>query len=146
YEIHGFDVPSALIDEEAARMAENMQQQMQSQNQNQQQPSLSPELFKGQAERRVKLGLVLAEVVREHNVQVDPVRVQQHIGRMAAGYENPSEVVEWYNQNPQYMEGVQNLAMEEQVVDLIMKDAVIRDEAMSFEALMQKSNANRAEQ
>ena len=55
-------------------------------------------------------------------------------------------MVEWYNQNPQYMEGVQNLAMEEQVVDLIMKDAVIRDEAMSFEALMQKSNANRAEQ
>ncbi len=136
YESHGFDVPGALIDEEAARMVENMKQQMQGQE-----GVLSPDLFKGQAERRVKLGLVLAEVVREHNVQVDPTLVQSHIERMAAGYEDPKEVIEWYNKNPQYLEGVQNLALEEQVVDLVMKDAEVSEASMGFEELMQKANA-----
>ena len=143
YEIHDFDLPSALINDEAARMAENMQQQMQQQGQGQEQQPLSPDIFKGQAERRVKLGLVLAEVVKSHNIQIDPVRVQRHIEGLAASYENPSEVVEWYNQNPEYMEGVQNLAMEEQVVDLIMKEAVVTEESMGFETLMQKANDNR---
>ncbi|MBT3308420.1 MAG: trigger factor [Gammaproteobacteria bacterium] len=140
YEAHTFDIPSAMIEEEAARMAENMQQQMGAQGQG---VPLSSELFKGQAERRVKLGLVLAEVVREHNVQVDPVRVQQQIETMAAGYEKPEEVIEYYNQNPQYLEGVQNLVMEEQVVDLVMKDAAVSDESIGFEELMTKANANR---
>jgi len=140
YEAHTFDIPSAMIEEEAARMAENMLQQMGAQGQG---VPLSSELFKGQAERRVKLGLVLAEVVREHNVQVDPVRVQQQIETMAAGYEKPEEVIEYYNQNPQYLEGVQNLVMEEQVVDLVMKDAAVSDESIGFEELMTKANANR---
>lgn len=138
YEAHDFDIPSALIDEEAKRMAENMQQQMGGEG-----AALDPVLFKGQAERRVKLGLVLAEVVREHNVQVDPVRVQQQIETMAASYENPSEVVEWYNQNPQYIEGIQNLVMEEQVVDLVLKEAEVSEAEMGFEELMTKANANR---
>ncbi len=138
YEAHDFDIPGALIDEEAKRMAENMQQQMGGQG-----AELSADLFKGQAERRVKLGLVLAEVVREHNVQVDPVRVQQQIETMAASYENPSEVLEWYNQNPQYLEGIQNLVMEEQVVDLVMKNAAVSEAEMGFEELMTKANANR---
>lgn len=138
YEAHDFGIPGALIDEEAGRMAENMQQQMGGQG-----APLSADLFKAQAERRVKLGLVLAEVVREHSIQVDPVRVQGQIKTMAASYEKPEEVVEWYNQNPQYMEGVQNLVMEEQVVDLVMKDAQSSDAAMGFEELMTKANANR---
>ncbi len=138
YEIHGFDVPSVLIDEEAVRMAENMKQQMQGQE-----DTLSPDLFKEQAERRVKLGLILAEVTREHNIQVDPTRVQKHIEIMAAGYEDPQEVIEWYNQNPQSLEGVQNLALEEQIVDLVMNDATVSDESMGFEELMRKANANR---
>lgn len=138
YQAHDFDIPAALIDDEAGRMAENMQQQMGGQG-----APLSADLFKGQAERRVKLGLVLAEVVRAHNVQVDPVRVQQQIETMAAGYEKPEEVIEWYNQNPQYMEGVQNLVMEEQVVDLVMKEAKVSETSMGFEELMTKANANR---
>ncbi len=138
YEAHGFGIPAALIEDEAGRMAENMQQQMGGQG-----TPLSSDLFKGQAERRVKLGLVLAEVVRAHNVQVDPVRVQEQIKTMAAGYEKPDEVVEWYNQNPQYMEGIQNLVMEEQVVDLVMKDAQSSDATMGFEELMSKANASR---
>ncbi len=138
YEVHDFDIPAALIDEEAKRMSDNMTQQMGGQG-----APMSADLFKGEAERRVKLGLVLAEVVRDHNIQVDPVRVQKQIETMAAGYENPAEVVEWYNQNPQYMEGVQNLVMEEQVVDLVMKEATVSDASMGFEDLMTKANANR---
>ena len=138
YEIHGFDIPSALIGEEAERMAENMKQQMQGQLQD---DMLSADLFKAQAERRVKLGLVLAEVVREHNVQVDPTRVESNIEKMAASYENPSEVVEWYKQNPESLEGVHNLVLEEQVVELIMKDAEVSEVSMGFEELMTKANA-----
>lgn len=140
YEAHGFDIPTPLIDEEAARMAENMQQQMQGQEQ---EGLLSPDLFKEQAERRVKLGLILAEITREHNIQVDPTRVQKHIEIMASSYEDPQEVIEWYNKNPQQFEGVQNLALEEQIVDLVMSDAAVSDENMGFEDLMQKANANR---
>ncbi len=138
YEAHEFDVPAALIEREAEQMAENMQQQMGGQS-----APLSSELFKGQAERRVKLGLVLAEVVKAHNIQVDPVRVQEKVKKLAAGYEQPEEVMEWYNQNPQYMSGIENLVMEEQVVDLVMKDAAVSDENMGFEALMTKANAGR---
>ncbi len=138
YETHGFDIPTPLIDEEAARMAENMQQQMQGQE-----GVLSPDLFKEQAERRVKLGLILAEITREHNVQVDPTKVKKHIETMASGYEDPQEVIEWYEKNPQQLEGVQNLALEEQIVDLVMNDATVSDESMEFEELMQKANANR---
>ena len=138
YQAHDFSIPAALVENESKQMAENTHKQMGGEG-----AQLSAELFKDQAERRVKLGLVIAEIVSTHNIQVDPVRVQQQIEALAASYENPAEVVQWYNQNPEYMDGVRNLAMEEQIVDLVMKDAVVTDQEMAFEELMTKANANR---
>ncbi len=135
YTLHDFGVPAALIESEAKRMAEHASSQ--------QDIPTSSDLFKGEAERRVKLGLLIAEVVRAHNIQADPVRVQKRIETLAASYESPAEVVEWYNSNPEYLNGINSLVIEEQVVDLVMKEAAITDQEMGFEDLMTQANGGR---
>ncbi|GHZ60966.1 trigger factor [Vibrio cholerae] len=127
-------VPSALIDQEinvlrqqaAQRFGGNVEAAAQ----------LPRELFEEQAKRRVVVGLLLGEVIRTHELKVDEEKVKALITEMATAYEDPSEVVSYYEQNQQLMNNMRNVALEEQAVDAIIAKAKVTEKAISFSELM----------
>ncbi|ELJ8525778.1 trigger factor [Vibrio metoecus] len=128
------DVPSALIDQEigvlrqqaAQRFGGNVEAAAQ----------LPRELFEEQAKRRVVVGLLLGEVIRTHELKADEDKVKALITEMATAYEDPTEVVAYYEQNQQLMNNMRNVALEEQAVDAIIAKAQVTEKAISFSELM----------
>jgi trigger factor len=133
--LHGeLDVPRALVVEEIKMLRGQMAQQFGSGAANLDLEKLLPdEMFKEQAERRVKLGLILNEFVAREGIRVDGSRVRQYIEEMASTYENPAEVVDWYYQNRQQLQGVESLVLEDQVVDTILSRARVTDKVQSYQ-------------
>ena len=125
-------VPKALIDDEA----KNLQQQMSQQGQLQAGMSLPLELFEGEAKRRVTLGLLIGEVVKKAEIKVDAERVNAKIEEIAATYEDPQQVRDHYQKNPQMMQGIEALVMEEMVVDWIADQAKVTEVEKGFEEIM----------
>ena len=97
---------------------------------------IPPELFKAQAERRVRLGLVVAELVRAHNLQAKPEQLQAHIEELAQSYEKPAEVVRWYLSDRQRMAEVEAIVIENNVTDYVLGQAKVVDKALAFDELM----------
>jgi trigger factor len=132
-------VPKALVDEEAG----NLQQQMAQQGQLQAGMSLPKELFEGEATRRVSLGLLIGEIVRKAEIKVDADRVKARIEDIAATYEDPQQVISHYQSNPQVMQGIEALVMEEMVVDWIVDQAKVTETEKSFDDIMKSEQAGR---
>jgi trigger factor len=99
--------------------------------------SLPRDLFEPQARRRVMLGLIIGEIVRRNNIQVDPDRVRRTVESFAASYENPDEVVRWYYENKGALSTAQSVALEEQVMEWILDQVAVEEKPMDFEELMQ---------
>jgi trigger factor len=132
------DIPQAMVQQEAQALLEqtkaNMAQSGQSSN-----LELPPELFEEQAKRRVSLGLIIAEVVRANDIQLDEARLRARVEEVAASYEQPQEVIDYYYSNQQQLAGMQNLVLEEQVMEWVLEQAQVEDETTAFADLMNPS-------
>jgi trigger factor len=104
---------------------------------------LPDELFAESAERRVKLGLVIAEVVKQHDLRPSPERVRALVEELAATYERPEDVINYYYADPQRLSSVEALALEELVVERMLATASVEDEASTFAALTESGDASR---
>ena len=93
--------------------------------------------YEDEARRRVSLGLLIAEIIRRNQLQIDPERVRETIENLAQSYEKPEEVVQWYYSNQEMLAGVQTLIMEETVVEWVAGQAKITEKTTSFEEIMQ---------
>lgn len=102
---------------------------------------LPDELFTEQARRRVKLGLIVAELIKAAQIRLDEERTRARITEIAAGYEYPDEVVRYYLSNEDALNGVQGSVMEDQVVDHILAKAQVIDETLSYTAALQPDSA-----
>lgn len=128
------EVPTALVDSEidvlrrqaAQRFGGNEQQALE----------LPRELFEEQAKRRVMVGLLLGEVINTQQLKADDERVKSMIEEMAAAYEDPNEVIEYYNNNKELMDNMRNVALEEQAVDAVLEKAQVTDKEVGFQELM----------
>jgi trigger factor len=139
---HEIDVPAALIDNEAQALVNQMRQNLMSQGMGQQDLKLDPAMFSDQAERRVKLGLIMSEIVKQHDLQVDPEKVKAMVESIAAPYEHPEEVVKWYYADKRRLAEVESLVFEEQVVDWVMDQVKVEEKGIEFNELMnQKAGA-----
>ena len=94
------------------------------------------DVFRPQAERRVRLGLVVAELVRSNNLQARPDQIKAHIDELAASYEKPSEVVRWYYGDNKRMAEVEAIVIENNVTEFILAHAKITETAIDFDELM----------
>ena len=94
------------------------------------------EIFKPQAEKRVRLGLVVGELVRSNNLQARPDQLQAHIEEMSQSYEKPSEVVRWYLGDRQRMAEVEAVVVENNVAEFVLGKARVTDKVLPFEELM----------
>ena len=133
-DINEIIVPKALVEEEAKNMAEQMQSQYQMQGQGEAQ--LQTSLFEDQATRRVSLGMLLAELVKVNEITASPELVKEKINELAATYENPQEVMDYYMSNKEKLAEIESFVLEEQVVDWACEQATIAEKDFSFTEFM----------
>ena len=132
------DIPATLVASETERMIEMAREDLKKRGvKDADKAPIPPEMFKPQAERRVRLGLVVAELVRANNLQAKPEQLQAHIEEMAQSYEKPSEVVRWYLGDRNRMAEVEAVVVENNVTHFVLEKAQVVDKALAFDDLMQ---------
>ncbi|MBT0961432.1 trigger factor [Denitromonas iodatirespirans] len=130
------DVPKALVSREAEQLAENARRDMEARGMQTKDLPVSADWFTEQAERRVKLGLVLAELVSAKDLHAKPEQIRGLIEDFAQSYEDPKEVIDWYYSQPQRMAQAEALVIEENAVDWVLSNAKTEDKAVGFDELM----------
>jgi trigger factor len=133
---HGFDVPHNLVQQEAERMREQARSEMKGSGHGDAKLDLPLKLFEEQAARRVKLGLIMADVVSQNSIEVDPDRLRSTIEELASSYEHPEEVVKWYYSNREQMASMESVVLEDQVVDWALERVAVEDVGQTFDELM----------
>ena len=132
------DVPEVLVNGETERMIEAAREDLKKRGvKDADKAPIPAEIFKPQAERRVRLGLVVAELVRANNLQAKAEQLRAHIEEMAQSYEKPSEVVRWYLGDRQRMAEVEAVVVENNVTKFVLDQAKVVDKALAFDELMQ---------
>jgi len=124
------EVPKALLENEVNRLRVQAVQQF---GGNIKPEQLPVELFEEQAKRRVVLGLIVAEVVKQFELKPDDAKVREMIEEMASAYQEPEQVIAWYYKNDQQMNEVRSVVLEEQVVDTVLQKATVTDKSVSYE-------------
>ena len=132
-------LPSALIDQEIGVLRQQAAQRFGGNTEAADQ--LPRELFEEQAKRRVVVGLLLGEVIKTEELEADDEKVKAIIEEMATAYEDPTEVIAYYEQNEQMMNNMRNVALEEQAIDAIIAKAQVSDKEVSFNELMNQQPA-----
>ncbi len=135
------DIPKALVDSEINILRKQAMEHYGKQMDPKNVPELPVELFTEQAEKRVKVGLLLGEVIKLNELKVDQDKVTALIESAASAYENPVEVVEYYKNNKEMMQNMENVALEEQAVDFIFAKAKVTNEQKTFDEIMNKTVA-----
>jgi trigger factor len=139
---HEFDVPAALIASETQTLRQQMMQQFGGQ---QIDPSILPdELFKDQAVRRVRLGLVLGQVIQDKELKSDEALVDAKLEEIASTYQDPQEVIDYYKSNEQMLQGIQSVVLEDQAVEAVIASSKVVEEKMSYDEAI-KPAAQQAE-
>ncbi|MET0092824.1 MAG: trigger factor [Sedimenticola sp.] len=134
-EANPVDVPAVLVKQEAEALVQQMRANMAQQGHNSEM-DLPVSLFEDQAKRRVTLGLVIGEVIKEHNIELDTDRVRERVEQFAQSYEKPQEVIDYYYGNKQQLAAIENVVLEDQVVDWVLDQAKVEDAPAAFAELM----------
>lgn len=131
------DLPNASIQSELQRMTESARADLKQRGIKDADKAPIPEdIFRPQAERRVRLGLVVAELVRANNLQARPEQIKAHVEELAASYEKPADVLRWYYGDNKRMAEVEAIVIENNVTEFVLSKAQVTDKAVSFDELM----------
>jgi trigger factor len=134
------DIPKSSVQAELDRMVEGARADLKQRGVKDADKAPIPEdLFRPQAEKRVRLGLVVAELVRANNLQAKPEQIKTHIDELSASYEKPEDVVRWYMSDRRRMAEVEAVVIENNVTDFVLSKAQVTDKAVSFDELMGQS-------
>jgi trigger factor len=139
-EAHEVEIPKALIDQEVNALREQAKQRFaqQAQGQTANLPELPAELFTENAQRRVSIGLILGEVIKVNDLKADEGKVNALIETTASAYEDPQEVIEYYQSNQELMSQMQNVALEEQAIEWVLEQAKVKEVKTKFDEIMNK--------
>ena len=140
------EVPNAMVAQEIDRQRQQMVQQFTQQFGAQGAKAfdssvLPDELFKEQAERSVKLGVLVSKVLQDAKLEVDQARVTAFIDDMASSYEDPAEVVEYFSNDQQQRAQIEAVVLEDQVVDYILAGAQVTDSEVTYQDLLKEQQA-----
>ena len=131
------ELPKSLVDGEVERLVEAARADLKKRGVKDPEKAEIPlELFKPQAERRVRLGLVVSELVRTNKLNAKPEQLQAHIEEMSQSYEKPSEVMRWYLGDRQRMAEVEAVVIENNVTEYVLARAKVIDKVLPFDELM----------
>lgn len=135
---HPIDVPQGLIEQELPRLREEAAGRM---NMGKIKPEkakelLPDQLFEATAKRRVALGLLIGEVIKSKNITLDASRVETTLDEMAADYEDPAQVKQFYRSRPDLLQGLRAVVLEDQVVDVLVAGAAVTELPQTLEQLL----------
>jgi len=131
------DLPKSIVQAEADRLVEGARADLKQRGvKDADKAPIPEELFRPQAERRVRLGLVVAELVRTNQLHATPDQIKAHIEELAASYEKPADVVRWYTSDNRRMAEVEAIVIENNVTEFVLSKAKITDKAIGFDELM----------
>ena len=140
------EIPESMLSQEIDRQRQQMIQQFTQQFGAQgakafDSSMLPDDLFKEQAEKSVKLGVLVSRVLAESKIEVDAARVEAYIADMASSYEDPNEVIEFFKNDAQQRQQIEAVVLEDQVVDHILASAKVTDTKVSYEDLLKEQQA-----
>jgi len=131
------DLPNASVQSELNRMVESARADLKQRGiKDADKAPIPDDVFRPQAERRVRLGLVVAELVRSNALQATTEQIKAHIEELASSYEKPADVVRWYYSDNQRLAEVEAIVIESNVTDFVLGKAQVVDKAVAFDELM----------
>jgi trigger factor len=131
-----FEIPKSLVTADQERLVEMARADLAARGVQANDAPLPPEIFAAQAERRVRLGLLIGEVLRVHNLQPRQDQIRKSIEEIAQSYERPAEVIQWYLGNRDRLSEIESAVMEDNVVAWVLQNARVVDAAVPFDELM----------
>jgi trigger factor len=134
------EVPASLVAAESASLAERALADLKSRGVDVKDLPVPKDAFTETASKRVRLGLLVAEIVKRHQLQAKPDQLRKQIEEFAQAYENPAEVIRWYFSDRQRLAEVEALVVEQNVVDWVLSKAKVTDRQLSFDDLMNAGN------
>jgi len=133
------DLPQSIVQAELDRMVQGAREELKQRGIKDADKAPIPEdVFKPQAERRVRMGLVVSELVRQQGLQATPDQIKAHVEELSASYEKPSEVQRWYYSDNSRMAEVEGIVIEQNVTNYVLSLAKVTEKAISFDELMGK--------
>ncbi len=131
------DLPKSIVQSELDRMIESAREDLKQRGiKDADKAPIPDDVFRPQAERRVRLGLVVAELVRANNLQATEAQIKSHVEELAASYEKPADVVRWYFSDNRRMAEVEAVIIENNVTDFVLSKAKVNAKSVSFDELM----------
>jgi len=131
------DLPNASVQAEIARLLEGARADLKQRGiKDADKVTIPDDVFRPQAERRVRLGLVVAELVRANSLQAKMEQIKAHVDELAASYEKPEEVSRWYFSDNKRLAEVEAIVLENNVTDFVLSQAKVTEKAVSFDELM----------
>jgi len=131
-----FELPKSLVEADSQRLAELARGDLTARGIDPATTQLSAEAFLPQAERRVRLGLLVGELVRTQNLQPRQDQIRRRLEELAQSYEKPAEVIQWYLGNRQRLAEVETMVMEDNVVGWVLQRAKVTESPIAFDDLM----------
>ena len=131
------DLPRSVVQAEIDRMIEGARADLKQRGMKDADKAEIPaDIFRAQAEQRVRLGLVVGELVAANGLQAKPEQIKAHVEELAASYEKPADVVRWYYSDNRRMADVEGMVIENNVTDFIFSKAKVTEKTISFDELM----------
>ena len=131
------DLPQSIVQSEVDRLKEGARADLKQRGiKDADKAPIPDDIFRPQAEQRVRLGLVVAEVVKANDLHAKPEQIRAHIEEMAASYERPDDVTRWYYSDNQRLAEVEAVVIESNVAEFVLSKAKVTEKAISFEELM----------
>ncbi|MCY4641154.1 MAG: trigger factor [Gammaproteobacteria bacterium] len=132
FESNEFELPASLLEQEVQAVRDQFMQTMQIKEES----KLPQDMLEEQAKRRTALGLIIGEIIRQNEIQLDPARVSRELNAIASSYANPEEIVQYYRGNVQAMAGIESKVMEDQVVEWVLERARQVPRAFTFDEMV----------
>ena len=135
------DLPKSSVAAEVDRMVESARADLKQRGiKDADKAPIPAELFTAQAERRVRLGLVVAELVRANDLAAKPEQIKSHVEELAASYEKPEDVMRWYYGDNRRLAEVEAIVIENNVTEFVLAKAKVTDKTLGFDELMGQGN------
>ncbi len=133
------ELPQTMVTQEIQRVREELEQNMKRQGiDSKSMKDADDSLFKEQAEKRVALQLLVAEIIKQNDIKAEQAQVRAMIEDMASGYEDPNTVINWYYSDKNNLAQVEALALEEEVINWVLANAKVNENERSFDEIMNK--------
>lgn len=132
-------VPQTIVQEESQRLLQEFTQNLSDQGRQIEELKLTPDLFEEHAKKQVKLSLLMLELAKRNDIQLDQKRIDQYIERLAAAYEDPEAAIAWYNADQTRLHSIEFTVLEDQVIEWLLAQATIEEVNTDFYTLMTQS-------